>query len=121
VNILDALEAVELEVQIRSMFPQLSPTHLKMPDGKYGVVITRWEVEYSQYYGIEYSAFKRYAEKSGFVLDIPDTGLLLNPIEKSLLITTPGQWTLLLMMENYTDIPSVPRSKAGRPRTAHAA
>lgn len=92
-----------------------------MPNGKYGVVITRWEVEYSQYYGIEYSAFTRYAEMSGFVMDIPDTGLLLYPVEKSLMITTPGQWSLLLMIEGYKNIPEVPRSKAGRPRTAHAA
>ncbi len=52
------------------------------------------------------------AEEHGFEIDLPDNGMLLQPIEHTVTITTPGQWTLVEMIAGEEE----QRHKAGRPR-----
>lgn len=111
---LDATDARALAKRIGLEFPNSSRTVLPIWNGKYAVEIEAWTLTYSQYSGLEYDEFLTWAELHGFEVDTPRTDYLVQPVKHTLVITTPGQWDLILMMENYKSLPE----RRGRPRKA---
>lgn len=113
------LDADELREQIELEYPQLSPTIIPWRSS-YAVQVSHQSYEYSPYYGQEYAEFKRDVENRGFALAVEDNGLLILTTEKTVLVTTPGQWSLFLMLSGKTNKPK--RSKGGRPpKNTHVA
>jgi hypothetical protein len=100
-----------------------------MPDGEYAVQIDRWVLEYSKFHGMEYREFALWAFQHDIdPVGVPKTDLLYNPIEKSLIITTPGQWAIALIIEASTSDEEAmsllkkfdASNKGGRPRKVYA-
>jgi hypothetical protein len=98
VSTLDYSKAQRLTVQIKSEFPRLLPTVKNVGKGIYAVEIETWKIEYSKWEGMEYDEFLVWAIENGFDPDIPDSKYLFNPISVLTLITTPGQWEVLLLI-----------------------
>jgi len=90
------LIAVELAGQIRSARPQYSDVTV-VPVGvdEYAVMISRWYLKHDKYCCWEYDKYKRIAEAHGFIVDVPDNGMLIKAEEHTMLITDPADWAVV--------------------------
>lgn len=115
---LQNFEATELATQIRSEYPQLSVHVVPLTSVGYGIVVSWFDYRLDPYCCYDYGWFMQHAEANGFVIDLPDTGMLVQPVEHSFTLKTPGQWALRELVLNK----KAPPSKVGRPcKNCHAA